>query len=164
MAAIVVAVAHDNVIGKSNSLPWYLPADLRHFKEVTTDGTVIMGRKTYESIVERLGKALPNRRNIVVTRSEHSAPDAEFVNSIEKALQLAADDEDVFIIGGAQIYEQALPLADTIYLTEVDADIDGDTFFPTLDENEWQEVARESHKKDDKNEYDYAFVTLQKVK
>lgn len=160
MVSVVVAVAKNGVIGKSNDLPWYLPADLRHFKDITTGGTVIMGRKTYDSIIDRLGKPLPNRRNIVITRGKHHDEGVEFVPTVEAAIKLAAKDESAYIIGGAQVFEQSLPLADTIYLTEVHADIDGDTFFPDLDSSEWQETARQEFEKDDKNQYDYAFVTL----
>lgn len=162
MLSIVVAAAKNNVIGRSNDLPWYLPADLRHFKEITTGGTVIMGRKTYESIYARLGKPLPNRRNIVVTREQRETDGVEFVHSVKEALELAGQNKEAFVIGGAQIYEQALPLVNKIYMTEVAADINGDTFFPDLDKSVWRETSRESHSSDEKNEYDYAFVTLER--
>lgn len=160
MINIIVACAHHNVIGKSNDLPWYLPADLRRFKEITTDHTVIMGRKTYQSILDRLGKPLPNRRNIVITRDKNfKANGATVVHSIEEALSEAGKD-DTFIIGGAEIYNQSLHLADRIYLTEVYAEIEGDTYFPQIDPDTWREVARESHEPDEKNKHPFDWVIL----
>ncbi len=163
MIAAIVAMAHGGVIGKQNDLPWYLPADLRRFKELTTGHTVIMGRKTADSIVARLGHGLPNRKNIVITRDDsYQAPDFNAVSSLDEAL--AQTDDDSFIIGGQQIYTLALPRTDRLYITKVHADIDGDTFFPEYDRDEWKEVERESHQKDDKNQYDYTYVTLDRVK
>lgn len=160
MIAAIVAQARDRVIGNANDMPWYLPADLAHFKALTTGHTVIMGRKTFESIFARLGKPLPNRQNIVVTRNTSFSVDgAETAFSLEAAITLAKN-ETVFIIGGAQIYAQALPLVDTIYLTRIDADIEGDSFFPELSETDWRETKVEKHTKDAKNSYDYAFITL----
>lgn len=162
MLSIVVASAKNQVIGQSNDLPWYLPADLRHFKDITTGGTVIMGRRTHDSIIQRLGKPLPNRRSIVITREGLSLDGVVFVHSIQEAIAASESDADSFIIGGAQIYQQALPYVQRIYMTEVDADIKGDTYFPAIDKNEWEETSREPHRKDDKNPYDYSFVTLQR--
>lgn len=162
MISIIVAMANNHVIGKSNDLPWYLPADLKHFKELTTGHSVIMGRKTFDSIVQRLGKPLPNRTNIVVTRDQDYKYDGVTVaHSIEEAIQKAKGQE-VFIIGGEQIFNLALSLTDQLIITEVNADIDGDTYFPEYDKNAFKEVARENHTKDDKNPYDYSFVTLQR--
>jgi dihydrofolate reductase len=162
MISLIVAAAHNNIIGKSNGLPWYLPADLRHFKEVTIGHPVIMGRKTFDSILARLGKPLPNRTNIIVTRDHGFVAEGVIVvHSLEEAYKHAKDQE-VFVIGGAQIYEQALPVADRIYLTEVDADINGDTYFPIIT-GDWVEVSREAHNQDEKNPYNYAFVVLEKV-
>lgn len=163
MISLIVAIAHDNVIGRSNDLPWYLPADLKHFKEKTTGHTVIMGRKTYDSIAARLGKPLPDRHNIIVTRDEDLVvPGATVEHSLEVALDNHID-EEVFVIGGAEIYAQAMPHADKLYVTEVDADIPGgDTFFPLIDPQEWHETSRETHTKDDRNEYNYAFVTYER--
>lgn len=160
MISAIVAKAHRNVIGKANDLPWYLPADLRHFKELTTGHPVIMGRKTFESIIARLGKPLPDRRNIVVTRdADYQAEGAEIVHSLQEALD-KVQTEDAFIIGGAQLYQQAIDLIEQLFITEVDADIDGDVFFPEIDMTIWKETAREHHDKDDRNQYDYDFVTL----
>lgn len=162
MISIIVAMAKNRVIGKSNDLPWYLPADLKHFKEVTTGHSVVMGRKTFDSIVQRLGKPLPNRQNIVITRDEnYQSPGVYVAHTIEEALQKAKD-KNVFVIGGEQIFALALPLADRLIITEVNADIDGDTYFPEFNTAEFSEVAREDHQKDAKNSYDYSFVTLQR--
>lgn len=164
MISILVARARNRVIGRSNDLPWYLPADLRHFKELTTGHSVLMGRKTFDSILARLGTPLPNRQNIVVTRDRHfQVSGAIVVHSIDEALKLT-ESEEVFVIGGAQIYEQVLPFTDRMYITEVAADIDGDTFFPELEQGAWRETSREPHKKDDKNQYDYAFVVYERQK
>ena len=164
MISLIVAIAHDNVIGRSNDLPWYLPADLKHFKTMTTGHTVIMGHKTYDSIATRLGGPLPDRHNVIVTRNEDLiVPGATVAHSLEVAL---AENEngEVFVIGGAEIYAQSLPHADKLYVTEVDADIiGGDTFFPAIDPTMWRETSREAHSKDDRNEYDYAFVTYERA-
>lgn len=163
MICAVVAMAHNNVIGKSNDLPWYLPADLKHFKDLTTGQSVIMGRKTFDSIMSRLGKPLPNRQNIVITRDNSYTQDGVTVaHSLEEAVELAAS-KDVYIIGGAQIFDLAMPKFDRLYITEIDADIDGDTYFPQIDGNKYIEVSREHHDKDDKNQYGYSFVTLDKT-
>ena len=159
MVSANVAMAKNRVIGKHNDLPWYLPADLKRVKEITTGNTIIMGRKTADSIVDRIGHGLPNRKNIVVTRSgsyEHDGFVA--VKSIEDALQLV--EGEAFIFGGAQIYELSLPYLDRMYITEVQAEIDGDIYFPEFAMSEWTEVSREQHQKDEKNHYDYDFVEL----
>ena len=162
MISLVVAQAKNRVIGRSNDLPWYLPADLRHFKELTTGHTVIMGRKTWDSIVARLGHGLPNRTNIVVTRNQDlKIPDVTVAHSFNEAVRTAGEGE-LFVIGGAAIFEAALPLADRIYMTQVQADVEGDVQMPELGP-EWREIHRESHLKDDKNQYDYDFVTLEKT-
>jgi dihydrofolate reductase len=158
ITSIIVAIAKNNAIGKDNKLLWYLPNDLKHFKDVTTGHTVIMGRKTYESV----GKPLPKRRNIVVTRQAISIEGCEVVPSIEAALALCADEEEVFIVGGAEIYRQSIPLTDRIYLTKVDQDFDGDTFFPELNAAEWKETERENFEPDDKNKLKYSFITLER--
>jgi dihydrofolate reductase len=163
--SIIVAQAKNRIIGKANDLPWYLPADLRHFKELTTGHTVIMGRKTYESIVSRLGGPLPERINIVLTRGVgFLTPGAEIVNSIDEVLREVDQHKEVFIIGGASVYEQAMPYADKIYLTDVHADIDGDTYFPEINPEQWQETSREVHHADERNAYDYDFVVYERVK
>lgn len=163
MIAIVVAKAKNGVIGASNDLPWYLPADLRHFKELTSGHTVVMGRKTFDSIVSRLGKPLPQRKNIVVTRNESFEHEGvEVAHSVNEAVA-KAEGESIFIIGGAEIYSASLPLVDTLYITEVHAEIAGDTYFPELQKEDWYEVSRESHDADDKNNFPYSFVTLKRV-
>jgi dihydrofolate reductase len=155
--SLIAAVAANGVIGHNNRIPWRLPADLRWFKSVTLGSPIIMGRKTYESI----GKPLPGRHNIVVTRDvTYQAPGCTVVHSLAEALTAADGADEVFIIGGAELYAQTLPIADRFYLTEVDAAVAGDTFFPAWDRSQWRELARESHAADDKNPYAYTFVTL----
>jgi dihydrofolate reductase len=157
MISIIVAMAHDRVIGKNNGMPWHLPADLKHFKKITTGKPVIMGRKTFESI----GKALPNRRNLVVSRNaDYEAPGAEVVPSLDAALSEVADQAEVFVIGGAQLFEQALPLAQRMVLTLIDLTVDGDTFFPEWDPSQWHEVSRETREPDDQNPYRMEFIGL----
>ncbi|HEX6258937.1 MAG TPA: dihydrofolate reductase [Candidatus Saccharimonadales bacterium] len=160
MISLIVARARNGVIGSKNALPWYLPADLRRFRLLTTGHSVVMGRKTYDSIVARLGHGLPDRQNIVISRSVHESHEGVlFVSSFDEAIA-AATSEEIFVIGGAQIYQQALPRADKLYITEVAADIAGDVFFPVLHEHDWREMSREQHHKDEKNPYDFAFVEL----
>ncbi|MDQ7054475.1 MAG: type 3 dihydrofolate reductase [candidate division KSB1 bacterium] len=155
--SIIVAIARNRVIGRGNRLPWHLPADLRHFKQTTMGHPIIMGRKTYESI----GRPLPGRQNIVITRNrDYYAEGCLVVHSLQEALAAVPDAEEVFIIGGASLYREALPLADRIYLTLVDAEVEGDTVFPELDASEWREVQRETFAPDEKNPYGYAFVEL----
>ncbi|WP_299707192.1 dihydrofolate reductase [uncultured Pontibacter sp.] len=161
MIAIVVAIAENNVIGKDNQLIWHLPADLRHFKQKTMGHPMIMGRKTFESI----GKPLPGRTTIIVTRQEnYQAEGCIVVNSVEEAIAKGKelDSEQVSIVGGAEIYKQALPFVDTLYLTKVHHSFDGDTFFPELQEEEWQEVSAEGHEPDEKNKYRYTFKELRR--
>lgn len=160
MISLIVARAENNVIGSKNDLPWYLPADLRHFKELTTGHTVVMGRKTYESIVKRLGSALPNRRNVVLTRQEVYFPDAEVIRGIEEIEKLG----DVFVIGGAEVYKATIGRADRLYITEVHAEIAGDTYFPTLETSRWREVSREHHGRDEKNQFDFDFVVYEAIR
>lgn len=163
MIAAVVAKSENNVIGIDNDLPWDLPNDRAYFSKVTRGHTVIMGRKTAESIATRLGHGLPDRQNILVTRdTDYMLDGFTTVHDIETAVRDAS--EDAFIIGGEQIYRLALPLLDRIYLTEVHTTLQGDTFFPEIDRSEWREIERESHKKDDKNQYDYDFVTLDRIR
>lgn len=159
MISIIVARANNDVIGSRNDLPWYLSADLRRFKELTTDHTVVMGRKTYESIVSRLGHSLPNRRNVVLTRQSIDLPDAEVIHNLGEVEKFG----DVFIIGGAEVYKATINAADKVYITEVHADIEGDAHFPVLDTAVWREVSREPHEKDEKNQYDYDFVVYDRL-
>jgi dihydrofolate reductase len=138
---LVAAVARNGVIGSSNDLPWYIPDDLKHFKQLTIGHTLVMGRKTYDSI----GRPLPGRTTIVITRQPDWSVDGVTVaRSIEEALKLAGGN-DVYVAGGGEIYRQALSLADRLELTELDADLDGDTVFPPYDPSDWTEVAREQH-------------------
>jgi dihydrofolate reductase len=149
-------MAENRVIGVNNMLPWRLPADLRHFRQLTTGHHVIMGRRNYESI----GKPLPDRTNIVITRNPaYQAPGCRVKHSLTDALREIRDDPEVFIIGGAEIYHQAIADADRIYLTLVHADINGDTFFPEFEVREWHETSRTRHEADEKNPYAYSFVT-----
>jgi dihydrofolate reductase len=143
--ALVAAVARDGVIGRDNAIPWRLPEDLEHFRAVTMGHPVIMGRRTWESLADRF-RPLPGRRNIVVTRNPSwSAVGAERAASLEEALALVAGAARVSVIGGGELYAAALPLADELRLTEVDEKLEGDTFFPSFDESEYQEVSREPY-------------------
>lgn len=141
-----VAVAKNSVIGGDNDLPWYLPEDLRHFKKITMGQTVLMGRKTFESIIKRLNKPLPDRKNAVVTRQkDFTAPKGVLVfHSLEEAFK-ALSAEDVYIIGGAQIFAQTLPLAEKMYITKVHQDYPGDAFFPKVDFSRWKLLEQEDH-------------------
>jgi dihydrofolate reductase len=156
--SIVVAISENNAIGKNNQLLWYLPADLKHFKNITTGHTVIMGRKTYES----LGKPLPNRRNIIITRQDITIEGCEVAKSIADALALGAGEKEIFILGGAEIYQQSIHLTDRIYLTIVHQKFDADSFFPEINYDEWQETEREDHQPDEKNKFAYSFITLER--
>ena len=159
MIAIIVAVADQLAIGKDQDLLCYLPADLKHFRELTTGHAIIMGRKTFESLPKG---ALPNRMNIVMSRN----PEIEFdgvvmVRDMKEALDAAKEHEQIFIIGGASVYREALDFADTIYLTRIHHDFtDADTFFPQWTEEEWQETFREDHVADEKNKFPFSFITL----
>lgn len=159
MISIIVAMAENRVIGVNNTLPWRLPADLKHFRQLTTGHHVIMGRRNYESI----GKPLPDRTNIVVTRNPaYQAPGCVIRHSLDDALHIAGNDPEIFIIGGAEIYRQALDKADRIYLTLVHANIAGDTFFPEFDAREWNESSRLRHEADEKNPHACSFVTYER--
>lgn len=155
MISIIVACSENNVIGKDNGLIWRLSNDLKRFKALTTGHAIVMGRKTFESI----GRPLPNRRNIILSKNLGAMDGCEIMRSTDEVLELAkSTDEELFIIGGGQVYEQFLPFADKLYLTLVHTEAEGDTFFPDLNRDEWTEVARESFKADEKNEFDYEFV------
>lgn len=159
--SLVAAMGFNRVIGKDNAMPWHLPADLRHFKQITMGKPVIMGRKTYESI----GRALPGRYNIVVTRDMGlKAQGATVVHSSGEALAAAGEVEEVMIIGGQSLYEEFLPKAETLYLTLVQAQVEGDTYFPEYSHADWEEVSREVHDADPENPYAYAFVVLRRRK
>jgi dihydrofolate reductase len=163
--SLVWAMAQNRVIGRNNKLPWHLPEDLKYFKRITLGKPVIMGRKTFESI----GKPLPGRTNIVVTRNENfSAEGVKTVNSLAAAKTLCESIGEIdgvneaMVIGGAEIYTQAMPIADRLYLTEVHANVDGDTFFPEFDRSLWKEIAREDFDASGPNPYAYSFITLDK--
>lgn len=152
MIALIVAMGKNRVIGLNNEMPWHMPADLAYFKKVTTGHPVVMGRKTFESI----GRPLPNRKNIILTTDlSYEQSECIIAHSVEEALSYGKQ-ETIFIIGGAQIYKQFLPFADKVYITKIDGEFEGDTFFPGLGE-EWKLVSTEKHKKDDKNPYNYQF-------
>ena len=158
---LIVARANNGVIGRDNQLPWRLPEDLAFFKRTTMGAPIIMGRKTHESI----GRPLPGRRNIVVTRdATRRFQGCDAATTLADALRLAGQDQapEAFLIGGAQLYEEGLRLADKLIVTEISADFEGDATFPKLDESEWQEVAHETHRAHAPNDFDYAFVTYQR--
>jgi len=163
--AMIWAMAENRVIGRNNNLPWHLPNDLKYFKQLTTGEPVIMGRKTYDSI----GRPLPNRVNIVVTRdADFMADGIKVVHNLESALDLADAEclmsgaEEVIIMGGAQIYQLGLPVADRLYVTLVHANVEGDAWFPDVDFNNYQEVSRENFSADGPNPYDYSFCVFDK--
>jgi len=153
--SLIVAVDENNGIGKNNQLPWHLPADLKHFKTLTTGHPIIMGRKTFESI----GKVLPNRRNIVISRqSNYLAEGADVVSSLPDAFDLCEDESEAFVIGGAQIFEQALSQSNILYLTVIHHQFDADTFFPEIDKFKWIKGESKTHEPDEKNIYSYTFI------
>ena len=153
--SLIVAMAHNRVIGKDNQMPWHLPADLKHFKNKTLNKTIIMGRKTYESI----GRPLPQRKNIVISSKEnYTLEGCTTTTSLENALELVKNDEEAMIIGGGNLYNQSIQYADKLYLTFIDLEVEGDTFFPDFEKLHLNELSREQHKMDEKNEYDYEFV------
>ena len=157
--SLVVAVARNGVIGRDNALPWRLPDDLAYFKRVTLGHPVVMGRRTYESI----GKPLPGRRNIVVTRQPgFDAPGCIVVHSLDEAWQAAGDAEEVCVIGGTTLFEETLPLADVLHLTEVEADVDGDTYFPPFDRGAWRETEVLRHSADERHPYPFRIVRLER--
>lgn len=158
--SIIVAVASDGAIGRANDLLWHLPADLKRFKELTTGHTILMGRKTFESLPRG---PLPNRRNIIISRSLPAQPGAEVYPTIQQALEACASDEEVFIIGGGEIYRQLLPNTEQIYLTRVQASFpDAEVFFPELDPTKWIEEVREVYPRDERNEYDTELLLLRR--
>ena len=161
MITIIAAIGKNGELGKNNDLIWHLPNDLKRFKKVTAGHHVIMGRKTFES----LGKPLPNRTNIVITRNhDYKAEGCVIVNSLEEAITLAkTEDPNPYILGGAQIYKQAIKIADVLDLTLVDAELNADAFFPNINTTIWKEVERYDHQMDEKHQYNYSFVTYKKV-
>jgi dihydrofolate reductase len=160
MISIIVAASTNNVIGANGDLPWRLSDDLKHFKAITMGKPIVMGRKTWDSI----GRPLPGRQNIVITRqADFVAEGCDVVASLEDAAAAAGDDEEVMIIGGSQIYLLALPMAERLYLTRVHAEIEGDAFFPEIDESAWRLVDDDSHSSDDRNAFDYSFRTYERA-
>lgn len=158
--SLIAAVSRNQVIGKENDLPWRLPDDMKYFMQTTSGHHVLMGRKNYDSLPDKF-KPLPNRTNIVVTRQDgFQAEGCTVVDSIEKGIEYAAanKEQELFIIGGAQIYNQALAGADYLYITEIDADIEGDTYFPDTQPHDWEEISRKHHEADDRHRYSFDFV------
>ncbi len=160
MISIIVAVSSNNVIGVRGELPWRLPSDLQRFKSLTMNKPIVMGRLTHESI----GKALPGRQNIVISRRpDYVASDCDVVQSIDAAIAVAAAAVEIMVIGGGEIYRQFLPRASRIYLTRVDVDVVGDTHLPPLGDEEWRVTNSEKHLADASNEYDYSFSVLERI-
>lgn len=167
MISFILAMDNNRVIGKDNDLPWHIPADLQYFKRVTMGKPIIMGRKTYESI----GRPLPGRENIVVTRDKsYEAPGCTVIHDIQDVVKLAMErssndnQDEMFVIGGAELFKLTFPYASRLYLTEIDHEFEGDTFFPPINESEWYIVSKEKGQKDDNNPYDYYFVVYERNK
>ena len=157
--SLIVAMDQNRLIGNQNQLPWHLSADLKYFKRVTIGKPIIMGRKTYESI----GRALPGRQNIVLTQSnEYSVEGCNVVNSIDQAIEVAGNAEEIMVIGGCQVYAAAMPHVTRMYLTLIDHEFSGDAYFPAWEANQWQEVERETHLDPEQN-FSYHFVMLDKI-
>jgi dihydrofolate reductase len=158
--SLIAALDRHRCIGKGNRLPWHLPADLQHFKRLTLDKPIVMGRKTWES----LPGLLPRRPHIVISRDpRYRADGCVVVDSVDAALAAAGDVDEIMVVGGAQVYRLMLPLARRMYLTFVDTSVDGDARFPAWDEAQWAQTAVESHPADERNPFDYRFVTLERA-
>jgi dihydrofolate reductase len=159
LLSVIAAVAENGIIGKDGTLPWHLPADLKYFRRVTTGHTIVMGRRNYEDI----GRPLPNRVNIVLSRDHgFRAEGCMVANSIEEAISLAGDESEIFFIGGARLYEQILPRADRLYLSRIHGDIDGDTRFPDYNESAWTRIAHELRPADPDNPYPISFEVYER--
>ncbi len=157
---LIVAASTNNAIGKDNKMLWHLPEDFKYFKRNTIEHSIIMGRKTFDSI----GRALPERRNIVLTRNQDwQAEEVDVANSLDEVLSYCRDEREVFIIGGANLYKQTLPLAHKILLTRVQAELPGDAFFPEFATSEWKLTSQEAHAKDEKHAYDYTFEVWERI-
>lgn len=157
--SIISALAKNRVIGINNSLPWRLPEDLKYFKSLTLGHHILMGRKTYESI----GKPLPGRTTVIITRSNYPAPEGvKIAHSLAEAIDVSRDDEEIFFVGGAELYAQALPLADRLYLTEIQMEVQGDAWFPDYDKSKWKETARE-RRHNEESGLEYHFVTYDRT-
>ncbi|NCT37842.1 dihydrofolate reductase [Bacillus sp. EB93] len=160
MISLIVAMDQNRVIGKNNKLPWHLPADLQYFKQVTMGHPIVMGRKTFESI----GRVLPGRENVIVTRNQEFKAEGCVVLHDIAQIKMFADnhEEEVFVIGGAEIFKEILPFTDRLYITEIHETFEGDTFFPEIDENEWDEISSKPGSIDEKNRFAHDFIILQK--
>ena len=157
--SIVVAMDKNRLIGKDNKLPWRLPADLAYFKKITTGKSIVMGRKTYDSI----GRPLPNRRNIVISRNSKTLiTGCEVLTNIDEVLSITKDEDEVMVIGGASLCEQLLPQVSRLYITKIEGKFDGDVYFPEYDESDWRQVSCESHPSDDSNQHAHHFLILER--
>ena len=162
MLSIVVAKAKNNIIGKDNKLVWHLPADLKHFKELTTGHKIIMGRKIFES----LGRVLPNRKHIIFSQNPDfkvKDENVEVVHSLLQIQELIEGEEEAFVIGGAMIYNFLMPYVKKMYVTQIDQEFEGDAFFPVISENTWKEISKEKGIKDEENNLDYEFITYERI-
>jgi dihydrofolate reductase len=162
MITIIAAIAKNNALGKNNDLIWHLPADLKRFKKVTTGHHILMGRNTFESI----GRPLPNRTTIIITKNENYVQEGCLIaNSVEQAIEMAHEDDQIFIIGGAQVYEYAMKhdFADALDITLVHHEFDADVYFPDIDPSIWKRVEREDFIADEKNKFDYSFIRYKKI-
>ncbi|MFN5460663.1 MAG: dihydrofolate reductase [Bacteroidota bacterium] len=160
MISIVVAADINNVIGNENKLIWHLPADLAYFKKVTMGKTIVMGRKTFESI----GRPLPGRKNVIITRNQSYSPEGVFVYHNPDEVIAEYSNQELMIIGGAEIYNLFLPITEKIYLTRVHHSFEGDTIFPSLNNSEWKIISEEFHLRDEKNHYDYTFMLYERIR
>ncbi|WP_163537612.1 dihydrofolate reductase [Gracilibacillus sp. YIM 98692] len=163
MISLLFAMGKNRVIGKNNTLPWYLPDDLKFFKQLTTSKTIVMGRKTFDS----MNGPLPNRKNVVLTKNKSFTADGcTVIDEIEdiKQLEKESSEEEIFVIGGEEIFKQTLHIADRIYMTYIDESFDGDTFFPNFDEAQWQISKKTKGPKDEKNKYDYYYIQYDRNK
>ncbi|MES3032275.1 MAG: dihydrofolate reductase [Patescibacteria group bacterium] len=160
MISLILAIGKNNEIGFGNKLPWHLPDDLKRFRDTTRGHTVIMGRKTYESI----GRLLPDRKNIIITRdTSYQVAGAVIAHNIEEAIKECKNEKEAFVIGGGEIVKLAMPYLKRMYLTHVEADIPADSFFPPFDESEWKITSEKFHPKDEKHPYEFTFKTYEKI-
>ncbi|WLR43673.1 dihydrofolate reductase [Bacillus carboniphilus] len=158
MISLILAMDENRLIGKDNGLPWYLPNDLKYFKKVTMNHIVVMGRKTFQSI----GKPLPGRKNIVITRnSSFQAEGCEVIHALDELEKI--NDEEIFVIGGSQVYKEMLPFADKLYITKINATFEGDSYFPPINENEWTLVSSEKGVVDERNLYNHQFLVYKRL-
>ncbi|MFD1738386.1 dihydrofolate reductase [Bacillus salitolerans] len=161
MISFVVAMDENQVIGRNNELPWHIPGDLAYFKRVTMGHSIVMGRKTHESI----GRPLPGRENIILTRNlGYESEACTVIHSLDEIKVLEQHHKEIFVIGGAEIFKELLPIADRLYLTKIHHEFEGDTFFPTVNWEEWSIIEQETGIKDEKNPYDYEFITYERMK